>query len=329
LAETFTGVNQEMILVTGGAGFIGLNFILGLLQHTDETEIVNVDMLTYAANRAFLPGSKRHVFIQGNVGDRNLMGFVLKNRPHTIVHFAAETHVDQSIHNPGKFMLNNTNGTYSFLETVRATSPDSLFIHVSTDEVYGSLNEFDPPFTESHPYRPNSPYSATKAASDHLVRSWHETYGLKTIITNCSNNFGLFQHAEKLIPMAITRALRGESIPVYGNGKQIRDWIHVDDHCAAIRFLMKNGQPGQQYNIGANNERTNISVVHKICQTLDRVKPRENNKSYNELIEFVQDRPGHDRRYALDTAKINSLGWNPNRNFDLELEKLIKLYTKE
>jgi dTDP-glucose 4,6-dehydratase len=317
-----------MILVTGGAGFIGLNFILGLLQYTDETEIVNVDSLTYASNRSFLPSSKRHVFIQGNVGDRNLMKFLLKNKPHTIVHFAAETHVDQSIENPGKFLISNTNGTYALLEAVKEHSPDSLFIYVSTDEVYGSLKEFDPPFTENSPYRPNSPYSATKAAGDHLVRAWHETYGLKTIITNCTNNYGLFQYPEKLIPLTIYRALKGEKIPVYGSGKQIRDWIHVDDHCSAIRFLMKNGVPGEKYNIGANNELTNISLIHKICQNLDQIKPKDGGRSYAEQIEFVADRPGHDFRYAMDTKKINDLGWKASKIFDEELKNLIEAYVK-
>lgn len=317
-----------MILVTGGAGFIGLNFVHGMLQYTGETEIVNLDLLTYASNRMYLPTSNRHVFIQGNIGDRNLVGFILKNKPSAIVHFAAESHVDRSIENPAKFLLSNVNGTYSLLESVRTHSPDSLFIHVSTDEVYGSLNEHEPAFTENHPYRPNSPYSATKASSDHLVRAWSETYGMKTIITHCSNNFGIYQHQEKLIPATITRALRGEKISVYGDGKNIRDWIHVDDHCAAIRFLMKSGTAGETYNIGANNEITNVSIVHKICQMLDKIKPKSDGRSYAEQIEFVTDRPGHDRRYALDTKKINDLGWQSTKNFETELEKLIESFTK-
>lgn len=318
-----------MILVTGGAGFIGLNFVHGLLQYTDETEILNLDALTYASNRVYVPNSPRHVFMQGNIADRNLLGFILKNRPSVIVHFAAESHVDQSINNPAKFMLTNANGTYSLLESVRTHSPESLFIHVSTDEVYGSLGEHDPAFTEDYPYRPNSPYSATKAASDHLVRAWGETFGLKTIITHCSNNFGKFQHREKLIPSTITRALKEEHIPIYGDGKNVRDWIHVEDHCSAIRFLMKNGKVGETYNIGANNEMTNVAIVHKICQLLDQAKPRSGGRSYAELIEFVTDRPGHDRRYALDTKKINDLGWKASKDFDAELKKLIELYTKE
>ena len=317
-----------MILVTGGAGFIGLNFVHGLLQYTDETEILNLDALTYASNRVYVPNSPRHVFMQGNIADRNLVGFILKNRPSVIVHFAAESHVDQSINNPAKFMLTNANGTYSLLESVRTHSPESLFIHVSTDEVYGSLGEHDPAFTENHPYRPNSPYSATKAASDHLVRAWGETFGLKTIITHCSNNFGKFQHREKLIPSTITRALKEEHIPIYGDGKNVRDWIHVEDHCSAIRFLMKNGKVGETYNIGANNEMTNIAIVHKICQLLDQVKPRSGGRSYAELIEFVTDRPGHDRRYALDTKKINDLGWKSGKDFESELKKLVEFFVK-
>jgi dTDP-glucose 4,6-dehydratase len=256
------------------------------------------------------------------------MRFLLKNKPHTIVHFAAETHVDQSIENPSKFMISNTNGTYALLESVKEHSPNSLFIYVSTDEVYGALGEFDPPFTENSTYRPNSPYSATKAAGDHLVRAWHETYGLKTVITNCTNNYGFFQYPEKLIPLTIYRALQGEKIPVYGSGKQIRDWIHVEDHCSAIRFLMKNGVPGEKYNIGANNEMTNISLIHKVCQLLDQTKPRTDGRSYAEQIEFVTDRPGHDFRYALDTTKINKLGWKASKVFDEELKNLVEAYLK-
>lgn len=312
-----------MIVVTGGAGFIGLSFVLGLLEHTEE-EIVNLDALTYASNTASLPLSPRHTFIHGKIQDRALVDSIFKNRPRAVIHFAAETHVDRSINDSSKFIESNVLGTYTLLESVRANCPNSLFIHVSTDEVYGSLNATDSAFTESHPYDPSSPYSATKAASDHLVNAWHRTYGLKTIVTNCSNNYGSTQYPEKLIPLTIARALEEKTIPVYGNGLQVRDWIHVDDHCSAIRFLVSNGQPGEQYNIGANNELTNITVVNKICSLLDHIQPREHGKSYAELITHVQDRPGHDVRYALDTRKINSLGWYPSRNFDIELEKIIK-----
>lgn len=315
-----------MILVTGGAGFIGLNFIYSLLQYTDHNEIVNLDALTYASNRALLPKSNRHVLIQGDINDRNLVNFLLKQQPETIVHFAAESHVDTSIKWPSRFMNTNANGTYNLLECVREHCPETLFVHVSTDEVYGELGEDDAPFTENHPYRPNSPYSATKAASDLLVRAWSQTFGLRTIITHSSNNYGPLQFPEKLIPLTITRALEEKNLPVYGNGRQIRDWIHVADHCSALRYIIDHGQVGETYNIGARNEMTNISVVHKICQILDEVKPREDNRSYAELIEFVTDRPGHDQRYALDTTKLNNLGWTPKKNFDEELKNLITGY---
>lgn len=317
-----------MIVVTGGAGFIGLNFVLRFLEHTDEN-IINIDALTYASNVDSLPKDPKHTFIQGNIQDRSLIDSVFKNKPRAVVHFAAETHVDRSIDNSLKFLESNVIGTYTLLESFRENCPDSLFIHVSTDEVYGSLELNDLPFTESHPYQPSSPYSATKAASDHLVNAWHHTYGLKTIITNCSNNYGALQYPEKLIPLTITRALEGKPIPVYGNGQQIRDWLHVDDHCSAIRFLMCHGQLGEKYNIGGNNELTNIVVVNKICSLLDQHKPRKNGESYSNLIRHVQDRPGHDIRYAIDTKKINSLGWHPSKKFNIELENIIKLQVKK
>jgi len=315
-----------MILVTGGAGFIGLNFINGLLRFTDESKIMNLDNLTYSSNRQHLPTSERHIFVLGSINDRTIVDFLVSQKPKTIVHFAAETHVDNSIANPTKFVSTNINGTHILLESVRKNSPETLFVHVSTDEVYGSLGEEDPSFNESTPYNPSSPYSASKASSDHLVKSWHRTYGLKTIITNCSNNFGLYQHQEKLIPTVITKALNQLPIPIYGNGRQIRDWIHVDDHCSAIRFLIKNGEIGQSYCIGSNNELPNIEIVYKICQILDEIQPRQNNRSYAELIEFVTDRPGHDWRYSLNTEKINRLGWKATRNFDKELKKLVASY---
>lgn len=318
-----------MILVTGGAGFIGLNFVQGLLQYTDETQIVNLDNLTYAANKDQLPKSNRHMFVHGDITNQKIVDIFTKQQPKIIVHFAAETHVDNSITGPAKFVDTNVNGTFTLLESVRRYSPNTLFVHVSTDEVYGALGEEDPAFTENNQYRPSSPYSASKAASDHLVKAWHVTYGLKVMVTNCSNNYGLFQNKEKLIPTVITRALNGQTIPVYGNGRQIRDWIHVTDHCSAIRFLIKNGSIGESYNIGANNELPNIEIVYKICQILDTLKPRENNRSYAELIEFVTDRPGHDWRYALNTQKINSLGWQPTKNFDLEITNIIKSYIKK
>lgn len=313
-----------MILVTGGAGFIGLNFIQGLLQYTDETQIVNLDKLTYASNKAYLPTSDRHLFVYGDINNSKLVDILVSKRPTALVHFAAESHVDNSIAGPAKFITTNINGTYTLLESVRKHSPETLFFHISTDEVFGSLSEEEPGFTETSQYKPNSPYSSSKAASDHLVRAWHETYELKTIITNCSNNYGLYQYPEKLIPLTITRALNEKSIPVYGDGRQIRDWIHVEDHCSAIRFLIKNGTPGQSYNIGSRNELPNIEIVHKLCQILDEEKPRHNGRSYVELIEFVEDRPGHDRRYAINSSKINNLGWYPKKDFNSELRNLVR-----
>lgn len=317
-----------MIVVTGGAGFIGSNYVHSLLQYTDEMQIVNLDKMTYAASRQSLPTSPRHVHLTGDINDRQFIDFVIKNKPHTIVHFAAETHVDNSIKDPSRFMLANANGTFSLLESIREHSPDSLLIHVSTDEVYGALTENDLPFTETTPYNPSSPYSASKAASDHLVNAWSKTFGLKAIIAHCSNNYGPRQHQEKFIPTVIVSALLEKQIPIYGNGKQIRDWLHVDDTCSALRLLAKSGTPGEVYNIGSNNEHSNVSVAHKICLILDRVKPRSNKRSYAELIEFVSDRPGHDYRYAIDNSKIKALGWQPTRNFDTELENLVKLYCR-
>lgn len=325
-----------MILVTGGAGFIGSNFILDWLAGTDEP-VVNLDRLTYAGNLenlASLENDPRHLFVRGDIGDAALVAALLRqHRPRAILHFAAESHVDRSIHAPGDFVQTNVQGTYTLLEAARAYVAELSeseraafrFLHVSTDEVFGTLAPHDPPFSETTPYAPNSPYAASKAASDHLVRAWHHTYGLATLTTNCSNNYGPFQFPEKLIPLTIANALAGKPLPVYGDGQQVRDWLYVGDHCAAIRRVLEDGQPGQMYNIGGSNEMTNLNVVHALCDILDRLVPAE--RSRREQIAFVADRPGHDRRYAIDAGKIRrELGWQPAHDVTSGLEHTVRWY---
>ncbi len=324
------------ILVTGGAGFIGANFVLDWLSEVGEP-VVNLDKLTYAgnlANLATLSGDPRHEFVRGDIGDRALVdGLLERHRPRAIVHFAAESHVDRSIHGPGDFIRTNVLGTFTLLEAARAHWGDLAesgraafrFLHVSTDEVYGSLGDADPGFTETTPYAPNSPYSASKAASDHLVRAWHHTYGLPTVTTNCSNNYGPFQFPEKLVPLMIANALAGKALPVYGDGRQVRDWLYVADHCDAIRTALASGRPGEVYNVGGNSERTNLEVVHAICDALGRLRPRAG--GYRGLVTYVADRPGHDRRYAIDATKIQrELGWTPKQSFESGLERTVAWY---
>lgn len=327
-----------MILVTGGAGFIGSNFILDWLRCSDEG-VVNLDSLTYAgnlANLASLEGDPRYAFVRGDVRDRGLVGCVMRDfGVRAVVHFAAESHVDRSIEGPGEFVDTNVVGTFRLLEAARShwsslSGSDRgsfRFLHVSTDEVYGTLLPDDPPFTESSRYRPNSPYSASKAAGDHLVRSYWHTYGLPVLTTNCSNNYGPFQFPEKLIPLCIQRALAGLEIPVYGDGMQVRDWLYVGDHCSAIRMVIESGRPGEVYNVGGSSERANIDVVRAICSVMDAVRPRAASGSYADQIAFVRDRPGHDRRYAVDHSKITSeLGWEPSESFDTGLERTVLWY---
>lgn len=326
------------IIVTGGAGFIGSNFILQWLAASEEL-VVNLDLLTYAGNLenlASVNSDPRHVFVRGDIGDHACVsGLLASHRPRAIVNFAAESHVDRSIHGPDDFIQTNVVGTFRLLEAVRAywsglapgDKADFRFLHVSTDEVYGSLTSEAPAFTETNQYAPNSPYSASKAASDHLVRAYHHTYGLPVLTTNCSNNYGPFQFPEKLIPLCIHRALAGEPLPVYGDGLQIRDWLHVHDHCDAIRCVLASGLPGEVYNIGGWNEQANLQVVRGICAVLDRLSPRPDGRPYAEQIVFVQDRPGHDRRYAIDAGKIQrELGWRPAETFDSGLEKTVRWY---
>ncbi|TWI35400.1 dTDP-glucose 4,6-dehydratase, partial [Extensimonas vulgaris] len=299
------------LLVTGGAGFIGSNFVLDWLAHSDEP-IVNLDKLTYAGNLqnlASLQGDARHIFVHGDIGDSELLGRLLaQHRPRAVLHFAAESHVDRSIHGPEDFIHTNVLGTFRLLEAARQywqalAAPEKeafRFLHVSTDEVYGSLDADAPAFTEQHCYEPNSPYSASKAASDHLVRAWHHTYGLPVLTTNCSNNYGPYHFPEKLIPLCIHHALAGKPLPIYGDGRQIRDWLYVQDHCSAIRRVLAAGRVGETYNIGGWNEKTNLEVVQTLCAILDELAPRADGQSYAQQITFVQDRPGHDRRYAID-----------------------------
>lgn len=327
-----------MILITGGAGFIGSNFIFDWLRNTDEP-VVNLDKLTYAGNLtnlAALSGDARHAFVKGDIGDTTLLkGLLAAHRPRAIVHFAAESHVDRSINGPADFISTNIVGTFRLLESVRAYWTELAlveksafrFLHVSTDEVYGSLGESDPQFSETTPYAPNSPYSASKAASDHLVRAYFHTYGLPTVTTNCSNNYGPFQFPEKLIPLIINNALTGEPLPIYGDGQNVRDWLYVGDHCAAINNVLDRGRVGETYNIGGQNEKTNISVVTTICEMLDQLKPRADGLAYRSQITYVKDRPGHDRRYAIDARKIQQeLGWTPKETFDTGLRKTIQWY---
>ena len=327
-----------MLLVTGGAGFIGANFVLDWLAQSAEP-IVNLDKLTYAGNLenlASLHGDERHIFVKGDFGDTALVNQLLaKHQPRAIINFAAESHVDRSIHGPEDFIQTNIVGTFHLLEAVRAhwgalTGPekaDFRFLHVSTDEVYGSLGIGDPAFTETHRYEPNSPYSASKAASDHLVRAYHHTYGLPVLTTNCSNNYGPFHFPEKLIPLMIVNALAGKPLPVYGDGQQIRDWLYVKDHCSAIRRVLEAGTPGEVYNVGGWNERPNIDIVNTVCALLDELKPRSDKVGYNTQITYVKDRPGHDRRYAIDASKIsNELGWKPSETFETGIRKTVEWY---
>ncbi len=327
-----------MILVTGGAGFIGANFVLDWLAGSQEP-VVNLDKLTYAGNLQTLDSLQsdgRHHFVQGDIGDAELVARLLaEHRPRAVVNFAAESHVDRSIHGPEDFIQTNVLGTFRLLEAVRAywSGLDAerkaafRFLHVSTDEVYGTLSADAPAFTESHAYEPNSPYSASKAASDHLVRAWHHTYGLPVLTTNCSNNYGPFHFPEKLIPLMIVNALAGKNLPVYGDGMQIRDWLYVKDHCSAIRRVLEVGQLGETYNVGGWNEKPNIEIVQTICALLDELRPRADGRSYQEQITYVTDRPGHDRRYAIDARKLErELGWKPAETFDTGIRKTVEWY---
>jgi dTDP-glucose 4,6-dehydratase len=326
-----------MILVTGGAGFIGSNFVLEWLAHSGEP-VVNLDKLTYAgnlANLAALERDARHVFVRGDIGDRErVRGLLARHRPRAILNFAAESHVDRSIHGPDDFVRTNLLGTFALLEESRAywgalegADRDRFrFLHVSTDEVYGSLGPADPGFNEATPYAPNSPYSASKAGSDHLVRAYHHTYGLPTLTTNCSNNYGPFQFPEKLVPLVILNATQGKPLPVYGDGRNVRDWLYVLDHCAALRRVLERGRPGEVYNVGGNAERENIAVVQAICAILDELRPRPSGR-HADLIAFVKDRPGHDRRYAIDASKLaRELGWSPATAFETGLRATVRWY---
>ena len=327
-----------MILVTGGAGFIGSNFVLDWLAGGGEP-VVNLDALTYAGNLHNLDGLRgdaRHVFVHGQIGDRALVDRLLaEHRPRAVVHFAAESHVDRSILSPEEFLRTNVYGTFTLLESARghwSGLPDAekaafRFLHVSTDEVYGSLAAGAPAFTEDHVYEPNSPYSASKAASDHLVRAWHHTYGLPVLTTNCSNNYGPYHFPEKLIPLMIVNALAGKPLPVYGDGQQVRDWLYVADHCSAIRRVLEAGRLGETYNIGGWNEKTNLEIVHTVCDLLDGLSPRADGQAYRTQITHVKDRPGHDRRYAIDARKIErELGWRPAETFETGIRKTVAWY---
>ncbi|MDN7719120.1 dTDP-glucose 4,6-dehydratase [Burkholderia gladioli] len=326
-----------MILVTGGAGFIGANFVLDWLAQSDEA-ILNVDKLTYAGNLGTLKslqGSAKHVFARVDICDRAALDALLaEHRPRAVLHFAAESHVDRSIHGPADFVQTNVVGTFTLLEatrqywnTLEADAKAAFrFLHVSTDEVFGSLSTTDPQFSETTPYAPNSPYSATKAGSDHLVRAYHHTYGLPVLTTNCSNNYGPYQFPEKLIPLMIANALAGKSLPVYGDGQNVRDWLYVGDHCSAIREVLARGTPGETYNVGGWNEKKNLDVVHALCDLLDKLAPKATG-SYREQVSFVTDRPGHDRRYAIDARKLErELGWKPAETFETGMEKTVRWY---
>ena len=326
------------ILVTGGAGFIGANFILDWLAQSDES-VINLDQLTYAGNLrnlASLEGDARHHFVHGDIGDGALVARLLaEHRARAVLNFAAESHVDRSIDGPAAFIQTNVVGTFKLLEAVRgywsALAGDERtafrFLHVSTDEVYGSLESGAPGFSETHRYEPNSPYSASKAASDHLVRAWHHTYGLPVLTTNCSNNYGPYHFPEKLIPLVIHNALAGKALPIYGDGQQIRDWLYVLDHCSAIRRVLDAGQVGETYNIGGCNEKANIEVVRTLCALLDELRPRADGQSYAAQMTFVADRPGHDRRYAIDASKLErELGWRPLETFESGIRKTVQWY---
>jgi len=327
-----------MILVTGGAGFIGSNFVLDWLATMDEP-VINLDKLTYAGNLDNLKtvaDHKHHIFVRGDIGDVALVKRLLdEHQPRAVVNFAAESHVDRSIHGPEDFIQTNVVGTFHLLEAVRAywsslenqSKAVFKFLHVSTDEVYGSLEHNDPPFNEHNRYEPNSPYSASKAASDHLVRAYHHTYGLPVLTTNCSNNYGPYHFPEKLIPLVIHNALNGKPLPIYGDGQQIRDWLFVKDHCTAIRRVLADGRLGETYNVGGWNEKANIEVVNTICAILDELKPRTDGQSYTTQITYVKDRPGHDRRYAIDATKLEKeLGWKPAETFETGILKTVQWY---
>ena len=327
-----------MILVTGGAGFIGSNFVLDWLSREKEP-LINLDKLTYAGNPenlSSLNDDKRHLFVHGDIGDAGLIdGLLDTHQPRAVVNFAAESHVDRSIHGPDDFIQTNIVGTFHLLESVRAywtglngpAKTGFRFLHVSTDEVYGSLERDEPAFRETNPYQPNSPYSASKAASDHLVRAYHHTYGLPVLTTNCSNNYGPYQFPEKLIPLVIHNALVGKPLPIYGDGRQIRDWLYVTDHCHAVGRVLKAGRPGETYNIGGWNEKANLDVVQTLCDILDELRPLGDGRSYRAQIMFVKDRPGHDRRYAIDATKIErELGWKPAETFESGIRKTVQWY---
>lgn len=326
------------ILVTGGAGFIGANFVHDWLTSSQEP-VLNLDKLTYAGNPetlASLQSDARHTFVRGDIGDCALLTCLLaEHQPRAIVNFAAESHVDRSIHGPGEFIQTNIVGTFNLLESVRgywSNLPVDLkeafrFLHVSTDEVYGSLKKDDPAFTETSHIEPNSPYSASKAASDHLVRAWHHTYGLPVVTTNCSNNYGPYHFPEKLIPLMIVNALVGGPLPVYGDGQQIRDWLYVKDHCSAIRRVLEAGRVGEVYNVGGWNEKANLEIVHTVCALLDELRPRADGNPYKNQITYVTDRPGHDRRYAIDASKLErELGWKPAETFESGIRKTVQWY---
>ena len=326
------------ILVTGGAGFIGANFVLDWLAESSET-VVNLDKLTYAGNLetlASLQNNPHHVFVQGDIGDADVVVQLLQtHQPRAVINFAAESHVDRSIHGPGEFIETNIVGTFRLLESVRgywsalpaADKTAFRFLHVSTDEVYGSLAQDEPAFAETHRYEPNSPYSASKAASDHLVRAWHHTYGLPVLTTNCSNNYGPFHFPEKLIPLMIVNALAGKPLPIYGDGMQVRDWLYVKDHCSAIRRVLQAGKLGETYNVGGWNEKPNLEIVHTVCKLLDALRPKADGSSYATQITTVTDRPGHDRRYAIDARKLErELGWKPAETFDSGIRKTVEWY---
>jgi len=329
---------MNKILVTGGAGFIGSNFVLDWLS-LEKDDVINLDKLTYAGNLenlASLNGNPLHHFVRGDIGDAELLKTLFsEHQPRAIVNFAAESHVDRSIHGPAEFIQTNIVGTFTLLEAARAYwnglddegKKNFRFLHVSTDEVYGSLAVTDPAFTESKQYEPNSPYSASKAASDHLVRAYHHTYGLPVLTTNCSNNYGPYHFPEKLIPLVIHNALSGKPLPIYGDGQQIRDWLYVKDHASAIRCVLEAGRVGETYNIGGWNEKPNLDVVHTLCSNLDELSPRADAKSYKEQITYVTDRPGHDRRYAIDASKIHrELGWKPLETFETGIRKTVQWY---
>ena len=327
------------IVVTGGAGFIGANFVLDWLSINQDTKVINLDALTYAGNLenlTSLQGDPRHIFVKADIADQGVVESLLKeHRPDAIVNFAAESHVDRSIHSPEAFLKTNVMGTFHLLEAVRhyweelpANDKAAFrFLHVSTDEVYGSLELDDPAFTEKNQYAPNSPYSASKASSDHLVRAYHHTYGLPTLTTNCSNNYGPYQFPEKLIPLLIMNALAGKDLPIYGDGQNIRDWLYVGDHCSAIRTVLSKGRVGGVYNIGGNYEKTNVEIVNTVCTILDEMAPASPHKPHNSLITFVKDRPGHDRRYAIDPTKMKSeLHWQPAETFESGIRKTVDWY---